>query len=128
MKILMQQQMKEMSILILLLFAGVVSGFAQSLTVEGKVQDQQSKPIANANVFIKGTIDGATSDSLGNFSFTTNQRGEITLYARMIGYAELTMQVLVKNSTALVLIMIVVIVNLLANMIRRYFNRKVNLK
>jgi phosphate transport system permease protein len=30
--------------------------------------------------------------------------------------------------TALVLIMIVVIVNLLANMIRRYFNRKVNLK
>jgi len=97
--------MKKVSLIILLLFAGVVSGFAQSLTVEGKVQDQQSKPIANANVFIKGTIDGATSDSLGNFSFTTNQRGEITLYARMIGYAELTMQVLVKNSTALVLIM-----------------------
>jgi len=95
--------MKEMSILILLLFAGVVSGFAQLYPVEGKILNEQSKPIANANIFIKGTIDGATSDSLGNFSFTTSQRGDIILCTRMLGYAEFTIKVSEKKTTALVL-------------------------
>jgi hypothetical protein len=99
----MQTQMKKMLIVILLLFTGVVSGFSQFHTVEGKILDQQSKPITNANVFIKGTIDGATSDSLGNFSFTTSQKGEITLCARMLGYAEFTVQVSEKKSINLVL-------------------------
>jgi len=101
----MQQKMKEIALLFLLLIAGVISGFAQLRTVEGKVLNEQSKPIANANVFIKGTVDGATSDSLGHFSFTTDEKGEITLCSRMLGYAAFTVQVPGNNSSALVLIM-----------------------
>ena len=95
--------MKRMSLLILLLFVGVMSSFAQLRKVEGKVLNEQSKPMANANVFVKGTIDGATTDSLGYFSFTTGQTGEITLCVRMLGYAEYTVQLSGINSTALVL-------------------------
>ena len=95
--------MKGRSLLILLFFTGVMNGFAQLRSVSGKVLNEQSKPMTNANVFIKGTIDGATSDSLGNFSFTTSQKGEITVCARMLGYAEFTVQVSEKKSTTLVL-------------------------
>ncbi len=95
--------MKKIYLLILLSFTGTMSGFAQLRTVEGKVLNEQSKPLANANVFIKGAIDGATSDSLGYFSFTTSRKGEITLCARMLGYAEFTVQVPEKTTTALIM-------------------------
>ena len=95
--------MKKRQLLILLSFAVVMNGFAQLRTLEGKVQNEKSKPMVNVNVFIKGTIDGATCDSLGHFSFTTNQKGEITLCARMLGYAEYLVQVPENKSTALVL-------------------------
>lgn len=95
--------MKEMSILILLLFAGAMSGFAQLRTVQGRVLNEQSSPIVNSNVFIKGTIDGTTSDSLGYFSFTTDQKGEMTLCVRMLGYAEYTLQISGNQLSGLVL-------------------------
>ena len=95
--------MKKRQLLILLSFAVVMTGFAQLRTLEGKVLNEKSKPMINANVFIKGTIDGVTSDSLGHFSFTTNQKGEITLCARILGYAEYLVQVPENKSTTLVL-------------------------
>ena len=67
-------------ILLLLLLPGMIS--AQRV-VSGRVTDGH-KPLANVNVFIKGTMDGALTDSLGNFCFTS-QRGD-TLVASCIGY------------------------------------------
>ena len=95
--------MKKMFLFLLLFYVGVLSCFAQQFKVEGKVLNEQSKPMPNANVFIKGTIDGASTDSLGNFSFTTHQQGEVTLCVRMLGYAEFNIKITDKNSTALVL-------------------------
>ena len=95
--------MKKIQLLVLLSFAAVLSSFAQLHTVEGKVLNQQSNPLANANVFIKGTIDGSITDSLGYFRFTTSQQGEITLLVRLLGYADLTVQVPEKKLAGLVL-------------------------
>ena len=95
--------MKRIYLLVLLSYAGAMSAFAQLRTVEGKVLNEQSKPLANANIFIKGAIDGAISDSLGYFIFTTSRKGEITLCARMLGYAEFTVQVRETTTTPLVL-------------------------
>ena len=44
---------------------------ATTITISGRVTDGR-QPVAGANVFIKGTIDGCLTDSLGRFSFTTN--------------------------------------------------------
>ena len=95
--------MKKIELLILLFLAGVMSGFAQLRTVEGKVLNEKSKPLVHANVFIKGTLEGVTSDSLGHFNFTTGQKGDIMLCIRMLGYAEYLVQLPEKKSTALVL-------------------------
>jgi len=95
--------MKRIYLLVLLSYAGAMSAFAQLRTVEGKVLNEQSKPLANANIFIKGAIDGAISDSLGYFIFTTSRKGEITLCARMLGYVEFTVQVRETTTTPLVL-------------------------
>ena len=95
--------MKRIYLLVLLSYAGAMSAFAQLRTVEGKVLNEQSKPLANVNIFIKGAIDGAISDSLGYFIFTTSRKGEITLCARMLGYVEFTVQVRETTTTPLVL-------------------------
>jgi len=95
--------MKKIQFLFLLSFAAVMSVIAQQRVVEGKVLNEQFKVMTNANVFIKGTIDGSITDSLGYFRFTSSQQGDITLCVRMLGYAELTVQVPEKKSTGLVL-------------------------
>ncbi len=94
--------MKDFTLIILFFFAGLCSVFGQQRTVEGKVLNEKSKPMHNANVFIKGSIDGATSDSLGRFSFTTDQAGELTLCVRMMGYAEYTMLLMPGKLTNIV--------------------------
>ena len=95
--------MKKIQLLVLLSFAGVMAGFSQQRVVEGRVLNEQSNVVIHANVFVKGTIDGSITDSLGYFRFTTSQQGEITLCVRLLGYAELTVLVPEKKLTGLVL-------------------------
>ena len=56
-------------------------------SLSGTVSDGK-EPLAGANVFIIGTIDGCLADSLGRFSFTTSCKGEVTLKATFIGYED----------------------------------------
>ena len=58
-------------------------------TVTGIVTDGR-EPLAGANVFIIGTIDGCLTDSLGRFSFVTSKQGEITLRVTFIGFDDYT--------------------------------------
>ena len=58
---------------------------AAQTIVSGIVTDGK-EPLAGANVFIIGTIDGCLTDSLGRFSFTTSMKGEVTLSATFIGF------------------------------------------
>ena len=70
-------------------------------TVTGIVTDGHT-PLAGANVFILGTIDGCLTDSLGRFSFLTGKTGErlqpdgqapgeMTLRVTFIGYDDYTL-------------------------------------
>ena len=59
-------------------------------TVTGTVTDGR-EPLAGANVFIMGTIDGCMTDSLGHFSFKTSQTGELTLRATFMGFDDYTL-------------------------------------
>jgi TonB dependent receptor. len=54
-------------------------------TVSGFVTDGRV-PLAGANVFVLGTIDGCLTDSLGRFSFTTAREGPQTLKVSCIGF------------------------------------------
>ena len=54
--------------------------------ITGQVRSNKGQALGGASIAIKDSYDGATSDSLGNFSFKTSEKGEKTLVTSSIGY------------------------------------------
>jgi hypothetical protein len=59
---------------------------APATLVEGVVRDAAGHGLPGANVFLKTTFDGATTDSAGAFHFTTTHTGSLPLVASLITY------------------------------------------
>ena len=78
--------MKHLAILLLILVLALSRLTAQT-AVSGTVT-VGSEPLAGANVFILGTVEGSLTDSLGHFSFTTAQSGSVTLRATFVGFED----------------------------------------
>ena len=76
--------MKHAVLLFTLLLTGCFTALAQQ-TITGTVTDGR-QPLAGANVFIKGSIDGCLTDSLGRFSFSTAATDSAVLVVSCIGY------------------------------------------
>ena len=74
----------------IVLWLMTVCNVTAQTTVSGLVSDGKES-LAGANVFIIGTIDGCLTDSLGRFSFTTSQTGEVTLKATFMGFEDYTL-------------------------------------
>ena len=64
-----------------------VQALAQQF-ISGKVTDRQGLPITGANVYLLGTYDGATTDTEGEFSFSTSETGEQTLYISFLSFED----------------------------------------
>jgi Outer membrane cobalamin receptor protein len=80
-----------------LLLAG--TSFAQTTTVTGKVFDAKTKePLIGANILLRDTYDGATTDSQGQFSFETDESGSFVLKASYLGYDSLLRNVELNGS------------------------------
>jgi TonB-linked SusC/RagA family outer membrane protein len=69
---------------VLLSILTTFNAFAQR-TVTGTVVDKEQQPIAGANVVVKGTQIGATTDGLGKYTITVPSTGN-TLVISFIGY------------------------------------------
>ncbi len=74
--------------------------------IKGTVKSGEGKPIDGANVVIKGTIDGATTDSSGYFEFETSKFGSRVLLVTAIEFGDkefdidiIPGQVIIKNVT-----------------------------
>lgn len=62
-------------------------GMSEAQThISGQLKDTKNKPLPYASVSIENTIDGATTDSLGHFSFKTREKGKHVLLGTSIGY------------------------------------------
>jgi hypothetical protein len=68
-----------------LLFLQSNAVFAQNI-ISGKVLDEKKHPVVGASVFLKGSYDGASTDTTGNFSFSTSQKDTGTLVISYLGY------------------------------------------
>lgn len=55
-------------------------------TISGKILDNKNKPLRGISISLKESYDGTTSDSLGNFSFSSSEKGEQILQASATGY------------------------------------------
>ena len=73
-----------------LLFLSVflLSAFAATAQskISGTVVNEKNKPIRGANVYLENTIDGGTTDSMGVFRFTTDEKGNQTIVATEISH------------------------------------------
>ncbi|HEY0741294.1 MAG TPA: TonB-dependent receptor [Chryseosolibacter sp.] len=73
---------------LLLIFITSFSTALAQTAISGKVVDGSNQAVPMANVFLKNTYDGNTADENGNFSFTTEEKGDHILIVRLIGFKE----------------------------------------
>lgn len=64
----------------------VFKGYTQ-VEISGRMTDTKGKPLYGASISLKDSYDGTTTDSLGNFSFNTEETGKQLLQATLEGYA-----------------------------------------
>jgi len=72
-------------VLVLLMVAGIPAAFAQSRTVTGKITDASGAPIQGANVLVKGTNVGATTNADGDFTISVPS-GSTSLVVSYVGH------------------------------------------
>ncbi len=67
--------------------------------ISGKVKDGKGHPVPGASISVKNSFDGATSDSSGNFQFSSSDTGFQTLSVSSVGYRpiEVTLQIAGKS-------------------------------
>lgn len=54
--------------------------------ISGKLTDNRGRAVPGASVAVKDSYDGSTSDSTGNYSFSTDEKGDKTLVISCIGF------------------------------------------
>lgn len=71
-------------IILFLLFIPAILSAQVSIT--GTITDTKGGALPGANIFIKDSYDGATSDENGKFSFKTEEKGEQVLVVSFISF------------------------------------------
>ena len=70
----------------MLMIFGVCFKLTAQTIISGKIKDTKGHPIAGASVSLKNTYDGATSDSTGNYHFSTTEKGDQIIAVTNVGY------------------------------------------
>ena len=65
--------------------------------ITGIVTDDNNSPLPFVNVYIKNSFDGAMTDTLGKFIFTTTLHGKVELLASSIGYKKTSKEINVDD-------------------------------
>ena len=65
------------------------------VTISGRVTDNKAKPLPGVSIQLKNSYDGATTDSLGSYSFSTDEKGEHHLIVSTSGYFAVTQKIMI---------------------------------
>ncbi|MDN3659052.1 TonB-dependent receptor [Ferruginibacter paludis] len=63
------------------------------ISISGHVTDNKNKALRGVSVALKNTYDGATTDSTGHYSFSTDEKGEQQLEATISGYYAISQKI-----------------------------------
>ena len=87
----------------LLFVLSIISHFALTAqtTISGKVTDTKGEAIFGANVYLKGTYDGASTDENGDFSFKSSEAGKQILIVSFLSYEEFSLEADIKSMNKL---------------------------
>lgn len=83
--------MKTIKFFILILFISSAT-YAQT-KISGTVKDSEGNSLPGANIYIKDSYDGVSSDEDGSYNFITYEEGEAVLVASFIGFKQFEQQV-----------------------------------
>lgn len=86
-----------MKCFVFLLLMAIAGSSTAQVKISGKVTDQKGKPLPAVSIAIKDSYDGATTDSAGNFSFTTTEKGAHTLEGTFTGYSSYTKNITIED-------------------------------
>src|SRR3954451_5015445 len=92
--------MKRMTMLMGLIICSI-SLLAQA-TISGKVKDNRGRALQGVSVSLKDTYDGAVADSLGNYKFTTTEKGEHILNITITGYKTFEQKITIAQAPIVV--------------------------
>ena len=101
----MYQILRMKHLLLVAIFLSGMKSFAQ-VKIEGKMTDTKNKPLRGASITIKNSYDGTTTDSLGNFSFTTTESGDQVIEANMSGYSSYSKNIKLEGSGIKLIILV----------------------
>lgn len=91
--------MKRMAETIIILFLVTLVSSAQ-VRVRGQVNDEGGLPLPGANVMIRDTYDGTTTDTAGVFEFETAETGRQVLVVSFIGYRTWAQEIELSDTLA----------------------------
>jgi hypothetical protein len=83
--------------LLWVLLLGTITLQAQ-VRVSGKITDNRNKPLGGVSINIKDSYDGATTDSLGNYTFTTTEKGDQVIELTIIGYQSVSQKINISSA------------------------------
>lgn len=76
----------------------LLTGIQAQVKITGSVKDQKGRILAGANIVVKGSYDGGISDSTGNFSFKTYEKGKQIIVASNIGNKTMEQEVTLDSN------------------------------
>ena len=88
--------MKKICLLIFL--QGSIFILHAQVTISGKLKDNKGRPMPGVTISIKDSYDGTIVDSLGNYKFTTTEKGEHILSASSVGYRSFEEKIIIANA------------------------------
>jgi len=88
--------MKAIQLLTILI--ALSASLSAQTKITGTVTDLSGEALIGANVFVKDSYDGASTDVDGNYSFETTASGEVVLVTSYIGYQESTQKIILKST------------------------------
>ncbi|RXK83376.1 TonB-dependent receptor [Filimonas effusa] len=92
--------MRKQLALLCLALGVVCSGWTQ-VTIGGSVKDKKGRPIPLASVTLKNSYDGATTDSMGRYSFQTTETGAQLLVISIMGYKPFEQTIIIQGTAAI---------------------------
>jgi len=82
---------------VLLFLCAIHTAYGQTSSVKGIITGQDGKYIQSVTVLVKGTGQGAITDSMGRFKIDDIKIGSIHLQASLVGYESVSQKVIVAN-------------------------------
>jgi vitamin B12 transporter len=89
----MKQLTKTITII---LFTAVFTKLSAQTIITGKVFSKK-QPVPGASITIKDTYDGTTTDSSGNFKFSTSEKGDQILVITAVSYKPVEQKISLSN-------------------------------